>query len=84
MTKEQILQVCADYIQYLDGYEMKKNSNAIGSYDRICHCKWMLNEIPHYIEINKIEKVMRWLGFIQGVLWSNDIFSIDDMKNDNR
>ena len=84
MTKEQILQVCENYTQELNDYPVKKNDNANIPYDRICHCKWMLSEIPHYIEMDKIEKVMRWIGFIQGVLWSNDIFSINDMKNHNR
>jgi len=31
-----------------------------------------------------IEKAMRWLGFIQGGLWSQGFYSIEDMKNHNR
>jgi len=31
-----------------------------------------------------LEKAMRWLGFIQGVLWSTGTRSIDEMREDNR
>ncbi len=29
-------------------------------------------------------KSNRWLGFIQGVLWANGEYTIDDLKNQNR
>jgi hypothetical protein len=31
-----------------------------------------------------IEKVMRWLGFVQGVLWLHGDFSLDQMREHNR
>jgi hypothetical protein len=34
--------------------------------------------------MNNREKVMRWLGFIQGVLWTQSIYPIDKLKGDNR
>jgi hypothetical protein len=30
-----------------------------------------------------MEKAMRWLGFIQGVLWSTGVRTIDQMREDN-
>lgn len=30
------------------------------------------------------DKAMRWLGFVQGVLWAAGAFSIDELRNDNR
>jgi hypothetical protein len=41
----------------------------------------MLNKIQAFDSVNK---AMRWLGFIQGVFWSEDVFSIDQLKNHNR
>lgn len=33
---------------------------------------------------NEIEKVHRWLGFIQGILWTQGIFTINEMREQNR
>ena len=30
------------------------------------------------------DKVNRWLGFVQGVLWNKRIYTIDDMREHNR
>jgi hypothetical protein len=30
------------------------------------------------------QKVNRWLGFVQGVLWTNGIFTIEEMCDHNR
>jgi hypothetical protein len=38
-----------------------------------------LRELPP----EKTEKAMRWLGFIQGVLWANRLYSIDELKDHN-
>lgn len=32
----------------------------------------------------RAEKAMRWLGFIQGVLWSAGDFNVDDLKTHSR
>jgi len=54
----------------------KKNS--------LLHARWMcyvLSDSPQEMEK---EKAMRWLGFIQGVLYAHDIFTIDEMRDDVR
>jgi len=84
MTREQILHLCKSYIQYLDKYETLQNNDAVSSYDKICHCKWMLTQIPPFLNDYEDEKVMRWLGFVQGVFWSQNMFGINDMRNHNR
>lgn len=33
---------------------------------------------------DKLEKSMRWLGFVQGVLWALDAFTVEDLKNHSR
>jgi hypothetical protein len=32
----------------------------------------------------ELDKVNRWLGFIQGVLWCEGLFSINEMREHNR
>lgn len=57
------------------------------------HARWMCDEIivlaSQYDEdwaedIQKGMKIMRWLAFVQGVLWSTGFYSIEQMKDDNR
>lgn len=42
---------------------------------------WMCKKIQG---ISDKEKAMRWLGFIQGVLWILGVFSISQMREHNR
>jgi hypothetical protein len=43
------------------------------------HAKWMLTEMVSFTDEMK-EKHNRWLGFVQGVLWMERIFSIDELR----
>jgi hypothetical protein len=33
---------------------------------------------------DRTEKCMRWLGFIQGVLWSTSVFTLEELKDHSR
>jgi len=44
----------------------------------------MLGTIPSLMDGGRRDKAMRWLGFVQGYLWSIGAAEIDDMKDDNR
>lgn len=48
------------------------------------HCAWMCGEIEHQVRIGEREKAVRWICFIQGVLWASGLLSIDSMRDDNR
>jgi hypothetical protein len=48
------------------------------------HILWMLDQIPGFLEEGRKEKSNRWLGFIQGALWAQDIYTIEEMKDHNR
>ena len=48
------------------------------------HILWMLWQIPQFIEEGRKEKAGRWLGFVQGVLWAEDVYTIEEMKEHNR
>lgn len=47
------------------------------------HVVWMCEQTK-VIAPENMEKACRWLGFIQGVLWAHGIYSIDQMRDDNR
>lgn len=46
------------------------------------HALWMAEEALTFPP-EKVEKKMRWLGFIQGVTWSVAGWSIDELKKQN-
>jgi hypothetical protein len=48
------------------------------------HIHWMCQEAQTFLEKNKVEKALRWLGFIQGVLWCLGYKSLDDLRDDSR
>lgn len=48
------------------------------------HLRYMFEEMRKMISEGRTEKAMRWLGFVQGVLWTTGAFSLDDLKNHSR
>ncbi len=51
--------------------------------DQINHVVSMLPKMKRFLEENRVEKTMRWLGFVQGVLYSHGFFSIDELRHHN-
>lgn len=51
-----------------------------GSCDRAEHLKWMIGEMR---TMTDTEKLMRWIGFVQGALWGLGFASIDDFREMN-
>ncbi len=54
------------------------------SISKLEHAAWMCEEARKYLVDGKRDKVMRWLGFIQGILWYGEIYSIEELKDHNR
>jgi hypothetical protein len=50
----------------------------------LAHLRFMCIEAQKFIDEDRIEKAMRWLGFLQGVLWARGFYSLDDLKNHSR
>jgi len=46
------------------------------------HIKWMISEVD--CDNWEIDKISRWLGFIQGVLVCNGILNVDEERNYTR
>lgn len=46
------------------------------------HCRWMIQEATTWDDSRR-EKAMRWLSFVQGVLWGEGDVSIDELKQMN-
>lgn len=48
------------------------------------HCHAMLDEMEIFLQERRIEKVFRWLGWIQGCLWRSGVYTLEELKNHNR
>lgn len=65
------------------GSELTKNS-------RLAHARWMIDQMLHpldgkmKIKVDDEKIANRWLGFIQGVLWSENVFSIQALRDQSR
>ena len=87
MTRHQIIEVLCLYdetIEHRAKVEAKKGSG-------LAHVRWMCQEVQRLAADemitppdSRVEKIHRWLGFIQGSLWSDNIFTIDEMREHNR
>lgn len=76
MTNRKILDVINRY-----EIELSKIKNPVTSE---AHIVGMLPKMRKFLEEGRRDKVFRWLGFIQGVLFSYAWYTIEDMKNHNR
>lgn len=60
-----------------------KRVNDIGDWSLINHLYFMTEEGKRLIDQGRIEKAMRWLGFLQGALWGLGVTSIEEQKRIN-
>ena len=51
---------------------------------KLQHVLNMLVTTWDFVCEDRREKAFRWLGFIQGVLWAEGIYSIDELRDHNR
>ena len=68
----------------LEGHSTKNHAPYLGALRQNQHLKFMCEEAQRFVDQGRIEKAMRWLGFIQGWFWKSGIFSLDDLKNHSR
>jgi len=50
----------------------------------LAHAHGMLDQMERFIEEDRMDKFFRWLGFVQGILWTLGIYPLEDLKNHNR
>jgi len=51
---------------------------------KLAHLRWMITEINSFMEEDRMYKANRWLGFIQGMLFSMGISTLQELKDHNR
>lgn len=86
MTREQVMTVLEVYERNLRRYADPKRADE-GSLRSPLEPGWtghVLYMIEQARGIQDMEKLMRWLGFIQGVQWALGMYSIAELKTHNR
>jgi hypothetical protein len=68
----------------LDDEQSRKRAGNIGPVRGMSHIMWMCVEAQKFVDEGRIEKAMRWLGFIQGVLWMSQARTLEQLKDDSR
>lgn len=48
------------------------------------HYKFMCDKAQRFVDDGRIEKAMRWLGFLQGALWRCGRFTLNELKKHSR
>ena len=89
MSKDKVLQVIGIYRdRFVDmgiGLADHSHSDKLHSPESgLKHCHGMLDKIEEFVRQDRMEKVFRWLGFIQGFLWGQGIYTLDELKEHNR
>ncbi len=90
MTNEKLLEVFSFYRHHLAVLDITPSrwpaEHRCPEYNRpmLEHVLWMLDEATKFVETGRSDKAFRWLGFIQGVLWTCQIFTIEELAKHNR
>lgn len=87
MTEQRIVEAVSIYASKLAelGYQPERNVEATSFARRMRHIAWMCVAVKAMVENDdQIEKAFRWLGFIQGALWSAELYSIEELRQHNK
>ena len=89
MTADKIREIIVIYRKKFEELSISQKQFPLNSIpksddDFLAHCHGMLDEIEVFIQEGRIDKVFRWLGFIQGCFWRVGIYTVEEMKNHNR
>ena len=95
MDENKVLEVLALYRKELKhrGYKGRRfihQDRAPERSESLAHCYYMATKVINGMKLKKgdrnffsIGKAKRWLGFIQGALWMNGVYTIDEVREHN-
>lgn len=79
MTEQKLRQVLDRYSDWVDErnfpYSDTRETRKIQD---------MLPKMYQFLATGRREKLMRWLGFVQGILWQIEAFTLEELKSHNR
>lgn len=89
MTHDKVLEVIEMYEKFLAERGIPKAAADLTTPAppmplQLAHCNDMLDDMKSFCAQDRLGKAYRWLGFVQGVLWSAGIYTIKEMADHNR
>lgn len=89
MTKDKVRAVIGSYRCYFESrgisaIAMPEDMPPRTREDVLQHCHAMLDKLEEFVNENRLDKAFRWLGFIQGCLWTHAVYTLDELKDHNR
>jgi len=74
MTQEQIKNAIAEMREFIADHEEETHLHTMIP---------KMEEMAQHNDYVTREKLMRWIGFMQGVLWAQGAYTIDDLREMN-
>jgi len=89
MTNEKIFTILNKYSKFLNkkGYKSRAIKQKLyypNDIDAMGHVLVMIPRIKQFIKEERREKAFRWLGFVQGILWSYGEYTIEELRDHNK
>lgn len=92
MTNDKLVEVFQFYREELlksgvHGHQLDDPTTPVGSIPlevQLGHLVYMCETAIGFVQEGRTEKAFRWLGFIQGVLWKQGVFTLEGLKNHSR
>lgn len=70
--------------EVLNLYELKLNNlTDTNTPSKIEHMQTMIPKMREFNSDGRRDKLMRWIGFMQGAFWSLGIYDLEDLKQHN-
>ncbi len=60
--------------------DIESKFSSFSSDDKLSHCLYLLDNVIKFVNQRKKEKASRHLAFSQAILWSLDLFSIEQLR----
>ena len=84
-----MFQACRDHLdatypkiapRQLTDVEAQFSAGSLSRIDTTAHFKFMCDEAQLFVDQDRVDKAMRWLGFMQGAFWMDDVYTLDELK----
>ena len=62
----------------------QQEGGSVGPEATLNHLTYMVDEAVQHATHGKFEKALRWLGFVQGVMWCMGLRTLAELRADNR
>lgn len=89
MDRRKLIHTIDSYSSYFKSLDVQpvRHARMLPFEDRVLgfqHCHFMIEAMRDFVAEERLDKAFRWLGFVQGFLWSQGAYTIEDLADHNR